>query len=105
MSQKERKKIDCSHGRKEKNRRRRGRLISYQIPNPQKERKKKRKEEEHGRLFAHKKIKKERKEKNNKISQIPNAGGHLGVPCTKSLCSRFKKFKMHDSKLFFIFFT
>ena len=38
-------------------------------------------------------------------SIIPNAGGHLGVPCTKSLRSRFKKFKMHDSKLFFIFFT
>ena len=41
---------------------------------------KKRKEEELGRLFAQKKIKKERKEKNNKISQISNAGGHLGVP-------------------------
>ena len=55
------KKRDCSHGKKVKiERRRTGRLIPYQIPNAQKGRKK-RKEEEHGRLFAQKKIKKERK--------------------------------------------
>jgi len=53
-------------------RRRTGRLIPYQIPNAQKGRKK-RKEKEHGRLFARKKIKKERKEKNSKIDSIPNS--------------------------------
>jgi len=46
-------------------------LIPYQIPDAQKERK--RKKEEHGRLFARKKIKKERMEKNNKIDSIPNS--------------------------------
>ena len=50
-------------------------MIPYQIPDAQKERKRKKeiKKEEHGRLFARKKIKKERMEKNSKIDLILNS--------------------------------